>query len=69
MKLDDPERMVRTCLYLPVGLRDRLQLAAARQRVSMAQVMRVALEASVNLTRPEPVGGFLEEPTSDRGSA
>jgi len=59
MKPHDQDRLVRTCVFLPVGLRDRLKATASARRVSMAQLVRAALEGSVGSIRPEPTGGFL----------
>ena len=56
------DRLVRTCIFLPVGLRERLMASASARNVSMAQLVRVALETStIGAHRPEPSGGFLDE--------
>ena len=59
MKADS--RMVRTTVYLPADLRERLHELAAQRRVSTATVIRGALEAAAIVHRPDPVGGFLRE--------
>jgi predicted transcriptional regulator len=46
--------MERTTLMLPEDLRQRLRIMAAERGVSMATVMREALEEKVDRTRPKP---------------
>jgi plasmid stability protein len=46
--------MERTTLMLPEDLRRRLRLLAAERGVSMATVMREALEEKVDSARPKP---------------
>jgi predicted transcriptional regulator len=45
--------MVRTTISLPADLVERLKIEAARRRVSMATVIREALEAKVDTQRPK----------------
>lgn len=60
------DQMVRTSWVLPSELVDRLRLAATRQHISMAQVVRIALESSVRGSGGEPIGGFLDIDEVDR---
>ena len=60
MKPTHRDQMVRTSWVISTDLLDRLRLTAARQRISMAQVVRIALESSVRGSGGEPVGGFLD---------
>lgn len=54
-------RMIRTTVYLPADLRVRLREVAASRRLSVAAVMRRAMEDAATTYRPAPEGGFLRE--------
>lgn len=46
--------MERTTLSIPGPLLERLRVAAAERRVSMAELVREALEAKLGALRPTP---------------
>ncbi|MBV9196080.1 MAG: ribbon-helix-helix protein, CopG family [Solirubrobacterales bacterium] len=65
--------MQRTTLMLPDGLRDRLRQIAAERGISMATLIREALEESLARARPMPrslgVGSSGSPDTARRSAA
>lgn len=51
--------MTKTTVYLPDELKRRIEAAAARERISEAEVIRRSLEATVGRDRPAPRGGLF----------
>jgi hypothetical protein len=52
--------MVKTTLYLPDEMKKAVEMEAARQRTSEANVMRQAIAAQVGGAEPtKPRGGFM----------
>jgi hypothetical protein len=60
--------MVKTTVYLPPELKERVELEAQSRGVSEADVIRDALDRSVSRRRPRPRGGIYEgrEPIARR---
>lgn len=52
--------MVKTTVYLPQELKERLENAARVRGVPEAELIRAAIEATVQPPRPRPRFGFIE---------
>lgn len=50
--------MVKTTVYLPERLKERLELEARARGVSEADVIRDAIDRTVTAQRPRPRGGI-----------
>jgi hypothetical protein len=59
--MDDPDRLVRTTVYIPANLLEKARVVARQKGVTAAAVIRSALETAVGNHRPPPQGGFLSE--------
>ena len=51
--------MEKTTLYLPDDLKAAVKRAAARQRISEAEVIRQSIRQVVGAVRPRPCGGLF----------
>jgi len=51
--------MIRTTVYLPAEVMDRAREAAAIKGITVAAVVRSALDSALGTYRPPPTGGFL----------
>jgi len=59
--------MVKTTIYLPDELKSAVADRARRDGLSEAEVIRAAIAAAVQPSRPRPRGGlFSGEPIADR---
>jgi predicted DNA-binding protein len=56
------DRMIRTTVYLPPALRQRLKRYSAERGIRQAHVVRLGIETVVGGMRAMPEGGFLREP-------
>lgn len=61
----NPNRIIKTSLYLPASLLARVNADAQRKGVSSAALIRSTLAVAVEAYRPPPVGGFLRGRTTD----
>lgn len=51
--------LIRTSIYLDAATLRRVKKLAARQHVTVSQLIRSAMERSFAANRPMPRGGFL----------
>jgi hypothetical protein len=59
MNTPDPTHMIRTTVYLPAAVISSARAAAAMRGITVAAVIRSALESGLGAYRPPPTGGFL----------